>query len=242
MPLTKDAISDGELYLYQNSDGFRFGLDSILLATDLPELTNEHVVDLGAGNGAVGLMVASRHLDCRVQLVERQKSLYQLIEKNIAVNFLQSQAEALMVDVRDCRHHLDHQSADLVLCNPPYYKPGHGKQNVSPEKAAAHQELNGSLRDFIAAAKFVAKPKGKLKIVLPPFRLTDLTDIISGTDFGLRSLRYVHSRENEDAYLMECWLQRGTVSHVKVGPALILHEGDGFKKEVRRRFENAAKA
>ncbi len=241
MSLTKDAISDGELYLYQHSDGYRFGLDSILLATDLPNLTNERVVDLGAGNGAVGLMVASRHLDCSVQLVERQPSLFQLIEKNIVLNFLQDQVEALMIDVRDTRLHLKHQSADLVLCNPPYYKPGQGKRNFSVEKAAAHQELNGTLKDFIASAQFIAKPKGKLKIVLPPFRLTDLVSIIASTDFGLRSLRFVHSRETEDAYLMECWLQRGTVSHVKIAPALILHEGTAFRKEVRSRFEGAAK-
>ena len=147
-----------------------------------------------------------------------------------------------MIDIRDCRLHMKHQSADLILCNPPYYKPGQGKRNFSPEKAAAHQELNGTLKDFIAAAQFIAKPKGKLKLVLPPFRLTDLVSIVAATDFGLRSLRFVHSRESEDAYLMECWLQRGTVSHVKVAPALILHEGNAFKKEVRARFEGAAKS
>lgn len=242
MSITKDAISGGELYIYQNSEGYRFGLDSVLLATDLPKIEEgQRVVDLGAGNGAVGLMVAARCIDCQVLLVERQPSLFGLIEKNILLNFLQGQVSAQHMDIRDHRKNLVHQSADLVLCNPPYYKPGQGRRNLSPEKAAAHQELNGTLKDFIAAAQFVAKPKGKLKLILPPFRLSDLTGIVANSDFGLRSLRFVHSRESEDAYLMECWLQRGTASHVKVSPALILHEGTSFRKEVRERFENAAR-
>lgn len=243
MALTKDAISGGELFLYQTSDGYRFGLDAVLLATDLPDISGKHtIVDLGAGNGAVGLMVAARNENANVIFVERQPSLFDLIEKNIALNFLQDQADARLLDIRDHRKNLPPQSAELVLCNPPYYKPGQGKRNNSPEKAAAHHELHGTLKDFIQVGQYVAKPKGKMKLVLPPFRLPELIAIINPTDFGLRSLRFIHSRESEDAYLMEVWLQRGTVSNCKVVPALILHEGPSFRKEVRRRFDYAAKS
>lgn len=243
MGLTRDVISDGALVIQQSESGYRFGLDAVLLATDLPEIPRGgRVVDLGAGTGAVGLMVAKRRPDITLQSVEVQPSLHQLLQLNVATNGLQDRVTALKADVRQHQLLLSAHSADLVLMNPPYYRIGQGKVSPNRERAAAHQELHGGLRDFIVSAQYVLQPRGSLKLVLPPSRLADLMYEIGKTDFGARSVRFVHAKPGRDAYLMEWVFRRGSSFQLSVLPPLVLNseDHDGFTTEVRERFAGAA--
>lgn len=242
MGLTRDVVSDGALIIQQTESGYRFGLDAVLLATDIPELPHgAHVVDLGAGAGAVGLMIAKRRTDVSVLCMELQQPLHGLLRMNIEDNDLADRCTALKGDVRQHQLLLTPHSADLVVMNPPYYRIGQG--NVSPdrERAAAHQELNGTLRDFIMAARYVLKPRGYLKLVLPPQRLQDLTLEVHKTDFAAESARFVHAHLDRDAYLMEWVFRRGGARRMTVRPPLVLNQPDGgFTPEVRNRFAGAA--
>lgn len=241
MALTRDVVSDGALVIQQSESGYRFGLDAVLLATDLPHIPFEgHVIDLGAGTGAVGLMVARRRRDISVEMLEVQQSLYELLLLNIRENSLERRVTALKGDVRQHQLLLSAHSADLVLMNPPYYRIGQGRASPNRERAAAHQELHGTLRDFIVAAQYVLKPRGFLKLVLPPLRLSDLLFEVRKSDFSLQSVRFVHAKPGRDAYLMEWVFRRGGSGQLSVLPPLTLNEGEGFTPEVRDRFASAA--
>lgn len=241
MALTRDVISDGALVIQQSETGYRFGLDAVLLATDIPDVPVEgRVVDLGAGTGAVGLMVARRRPDLRVLALEVQQSLYQLVVLNIETNGLTERVRVVHGDVREHQLLLSPHSADLVLMNPPYYRLGQGRPSPDRERAAAHQEMNGTLRDFLVAAQYVLHPRGFLKLVIPPLRLSDLLLEIRKTDFAPHSVRFVHARASRDAYLMEWVFRRGGTSQLAVRPPLVLNTDDGFTPEVRERFAGAA--
>ncbi len=242
MKLTRDVVSDGALVIFQSESGYRFGLDAVLLATDLPELPEgARVADLGAGSGAVGLMIASRRPDATVDSVELQSSLYELLERNIQYNGLEGRVNPISGDVRQHTLLLKPHSADLVVCNPPYYRVGQGKASPVRERAVAHQEMNGTLRDFLKAAQYVAKPRGLLKLVIPPLRLSDLMLDIARTDFFPVSVRFIHARPGRDAYLMEWVFRRGSAPQFRVLEPLVLHGEDGFREEVRARFSTAAR-
>ena len=242
MELTRDVVSDGALIIMQSKEGYRFGLDAVLLATEIPDVPlGGTVVDLGAGNGAVGLMIAKRRPDIRVICLEVQRTLVDLLERNIAENELASRVTSVYGDVRQHRLLLKPQSADLVVSNPPYYRTGQGRPSPNRERAAAHQELNGTLRDFVVAAQYVAKPRASLKLVIPPMRLSDLNYDVRMSDFLHDTCRFVHARANRDAYLMEWVFRRGGAPNFAVKPPLILHgDDDQFLPEVTRRFAKAA--
>ena len=244
MAVTRDVVSDGALVIQQTESGYRFGLDAVLLATDLPELPrNGHVVDLGAGAGAVGLMIAKRRPDVTMLGLELQHALHALLRINIDENDLAERCMAIKGDVRQHQLLLSPHTADLVVTNPPYYRIGQGKASPDRERAAAHQELNGNLRDFIVAAQYVLRPRGYLKLVLPPIRLTDLTLEIQKTDFTAESVRFVHAEAERDAYLMEWVFRRGGARRMSVRPPLVLNSPEGgFTREVRNRFAGAALA
>lgn len=242
MELTRDVVSDGALTIIQSKEGYRFGLDAVLLATDLPEVPEGGtVVDLGAGSGAVGLMIAKRRPDVQIVAIEVQKSLYDLLQKNVFENHLLRQFTTIHADIRQHRLLLKPHSADLVVANPPYYRPGQGRPSPNRERATAHQELNGTLRDFIVAAQYVAKPRAEMKLVIPPMRLSDLVFDVRKSDFMASTVRFVHAKADRDAYLMEWLFRRGGASNFAVRPPLILNDADDtFTPEVKERFARAA--
>lgn len=236
--LTRDLLFDGELAIWQRREGYRFGLDALLLATDIPELPTEAtVVDLGAGQGVVGLTVAHRHPDCRVVAVERQQSLLELLERNIAENDLDN-VEIVAGDLRDYREHLTPHSADLVLCNPPYYPTGSRRPSPIRERAEARHELHGDLADFVAASAYVLKQRGWLQMFTPPLRMTDALSAAEPTDLSAVALRFYHTHREDDAYLVQYRWRRGGAPDFAIRPPLYIYQSEGvYSPEVARRIQ-----
>jgi len=242
--ITRDTISDGAITVLQRREGYRFGIDAILLATDLPDYPSDGtVVELGAGQGVVSLCVASRHPEITVVAVERQETLFELLEANIERNDLSGRTTALNEDVRDVDEWAAAHAADLVLCNPPYYRKGQRRTSEDAERAAARNELAGTLSDFVDAAQYVLDQRGRLKLVVPPLRTRDLYRAAEGTDFSFESVRYFHSRRGEEAYLGEYVLRRGGAPDVRVRSPLFVYDGgETYSPEVRRRIEAAGES
>lgn len=236
---TCDVIFNGAAQIYQLKRGFRFGTDALLLATDLPAVgANATIVDLGSAHGPVTLAIASKNPQARVIAVERQPSLFELLVESIELNAF-SQVEGILVDVREIRTRLKSHMADLVVCNPPYFREGEQRISSDVVRAGAHHELNGVLKDFIDAARYVLKPTGYLKLITPPLRIPDVFSAIEGTDLRMKCMRFVHSRPDRDAYLVEYVLRRGAAPDFLVRPPLFLHELDGTQgEEVSQRLQN----
>ncbi|QDG51547.1 methyltransferase [Persicimonas caeni] len=238
---TRDVLGDEELTILQHERGYRFGLDALLLATDLPEMgAAPTIVELGAAQGIVSLCVARQWEEARVVAVERQDSLFGLLEQNIALNNLSERVDAVHGDVRDFRDLFDAHSADLVVCNPPYFRQGERRPSSHAQRAAARHELHGELADFVDAARYVLGQRGRLKVILPPIRLADLMHAAEGTDLTFESMRFFHSREDTDAYLVESVLRRGGAPDLKVRPPLYIYQNaHDYTEEVQRRIEQA---
>ena len=59
MPIVKNDLFDyTNRYIYQDSDCFKFSLDSILLAEYIPVKDNQSIVDMCAGNMAIPLILS----------------------------------------------------------------------------------------------------------------------------------------------------------------------------------------
>jgi tRNA1Val (adenine37-N6)-methyltransferase len=238
---TIDVISD-RLKIRQSRKGYRFGLDALLLSTDLPELGEDAPViyELGAGQGAVSLSIASREPSWRVVAIERQPQLFEHLRENITLNALEN-VEARELDLRDHRDALEPHVADLVLFNPPYFPEGARRPSANLERAGAHIELHGGIGDFMAAACYVLKHRGWLKLILPPFRLPELLSVLPGLDIKLVSLRFFHADPAQDAYLFECVLRRGGALDVRIITPLFIRGEDGcYTDEVAGRLAGAA--
>lgn len=235
--LTRDLLFDGDLAVWQRKKGYRFGLDALLLPTDLPDVAPDAtVVDLGAGQGVVGLTVAHQNPRMQVIAVERHPSLLELLRRNIEANEL-GNVEVVAGDLRDYRDLLNPHCADLVLANPPYYPTGSRRPSPIRERAVARHELHGDLNDFVSAAAYVLDQRGWLQMFTPPIRMTDALAAADPTDLSPESLRFYHTNRRQDAYLVQYRWRRGGAPDFAIKPPLYIYREEGvYTPEVADRI------
>src|SRR5690554_435300 len=266
-PLTRDYIGKPSasapgrgLTIFQHQRGYRFGLDALLLATDLRRFgladaradaaaTRPTVVELGAAQGIVALCIARQFPQVDVVALERQEALFELLNRNIEVNHLGDQVRGIRVDIRTIvaggstndQPGIAAHSADLGVCKPPDFREGACCLSQNPERAAARHELRGGVSECVDAARYILTQRGHLKIILPPIRLAELLSCAAGSDLALETLRFFHSRAATDAYLVECVLRRGGSPDMRVLPPLYIYQNaDDYSDEVRQRVDDAA--
>lgn len=99
--------------------GTRFFLDQV------PGSANfQNIVDLGCGNGVVGLIAAERNPEAELTFVDESFMAVASAEINFHTAF--SDHRKARFQVTDCLSGLPADSADLVLNNPPFHQQGQG--------------------------------------------------------------------------------------------------------------------
>src|SRR5690348_11156735 len=153
---TIDTILGGALTIVQPAIGYRFAIDSILLARFARPRQFARVLELGAGCGVVSIMVAALHHPKEIAAIELQPPLATLIAHNAALNGTAA-VRAICADLRQSIGGLSPAAYDYVLANPPYREPYRGRQSPDPDRRAARSSIAATLTDFIRTAARYAK-------------------------------------------------------------------------------------
>ena len=175
-PATDDSLLHGRLVLRQPARGHRVNLDAVLLtafaATCRPPRPPPsggpafaRAADLGAGTGAVGLLLRRGGLVGRCTCVEAEPELAALCRENAAVNGLADTVDVLAADLRDGLPRSLDGTCELVVANPPYLPLAEGRASPDPLRAAQRHELRGGLPEFVAAARRLLVPGGRLALI-----------------------------------------------------------------------------
>lgn len=116
-----DQLYAEGIQIIQSREVFSFSIDAVLLA-NFPALPKKgQIVDLCAGNGAVGLF-ASKKTSARILQIELQSRLADMGQRSIQLNQLEQQLTMVELDLSFATSVVSPDSVDLVLCNPPYFK------------------------------------------------------------------------------------------------------------------------
>jgi 16S rRNA G1207 methylase RsmC len=115
-----------------------------------PQLNDLNIIDLGCGNGVIGLSVLHQFPDANVHFIDESYMAVCSSKENVSKNFPDSVAQC-QFSVNDCLTGLDTESVDLILCNPPFHQ-----QNAVTDHIA-WQMFRDSYR--------VLKKGGELRIV-----------------------------------------------------------------------------
>ena len=177
--------------LRQARDQFRLGTDALLLADFARPKPGAAICELCAGAGAVSLLLAGRDPRCRVTAVELQAEACALARENIRENGLGERVTLVEGDLREYRTLLPAGRFDDVVCNPPYYPVGAGKQARRPAVAAARTELFCTVEDVCAAAGWLLRTGGSLWMVHLPSRLCDVFCALRAAGLEPKRLRPV---------------------------------------------------
>ena len=239
--ISHDTLLGGRLHCRQHRHGYRFSIDALLLAAFCAPRPTDHILDLGAGCGVIGLLISHAHPSTSITFYELQPALCQLITANIRVNDLTERCRLLAGDVRT-RQGLAAESMDYVLCNPPYGRLSSGRINPDSEQAIARHELRADLADFIQAAAFVVKNRGKVAFVYPARFLPRLLDGLARQRLTAKRLRLVHSYPGSTARLLLVEAVKNGGEELRVLPPLFIYlrrNGD-YDPEVAAMLEYGA--
>ena len=89
---------------------------------NLPDVAkNSQVIDLGCGNGVIGLTILANQPSANIQFFDESHMAISSAELNIKNN-LPDVASQCQFHLNDCLTNVESNSVDLILCNPPFHQ------------------------------------------------------------------------------------------------------------------------
>ena len=229
--VTRDALFGGALPFWQPARGYRVNVDSLLLATFAHGQRARHVVDLGAGVGAVTLSLAHLGPVARASAVERDPAIAALCEKNFAEHGLD--AQVLVADLATGLPRSLRQSADLVLCNPPFFEPGERR----PASAGRESARAGALAPFLRAARIaLGRGGGRVVFVYPARSLERFLHAAEAAALSAKRLRFVHPFLERPARVALVELKAAKPGGLVIEPPLVEWQKRGVASEELSRW------
>lgn len=243
---TLEDLGRANLKMYQLKDGFRFGLDSVLLSwfaasfvrngntsSNSSKVTAKtpRVLELGAGCGACTLLMHGRKPGVKIDAVEIMNTSCDVLEENIRINNLSDKVRAFNADIRKLPDEVRAIQYDIVMFNPPFFLEENGPKTTSAksvERLNGRFEENGSLNDFVRiAASRVVPTSGVVVMIMKGNRLTDSINAFEINKITPTHLLAVHPFEDKNAASFLLCGKRGIKgSELKILPPLILNSRD----------------
>ncbi|WP_417718497.1 tRNA1(Val) (adenine(37)-N6)-methyltransferase [Salipiger sp.] len=119
--LSRDAFLGGRATLCQPRDGYRAGIDPVLLAATVPARPGDTVLELGCGAGAALVCLGVRVGSLALTGIEVQPGYAALARVNLAEN--QLSGTVIEADITAPPPPIRAQSFHHVMANPPYFLP-----------------------------------------------------------------------------------------------------------------------
>ena len=185
--------------IIQNSEGFCFGIDAVLLSDFAKNIKNKSkVLDLGTGTGILPILLAGKTNLEKIIGVEIQKDVYDMAKRSIALNKLENRCEIINENILNLEKIYKKNSFDVIVTNPPYKENNTGLKNESEKKLISRHELTANLEDFIRVSSNLLKDKGELYMVHRPERLVDIIENLRKYKLEPKQIRFVCPNVNKE--------------------------------------------
>lgn len=213
--LTRDAFLGGKLQLWQPRQGYRAGVDPVLLAASVPAKAGQSVLDLGCGVGTAALCLGARVPGLCLTGVEREPLYAELARRN--------GLDVFVADLTDMPPALRDQSFDHVLANPPYFdrRAGHRAEDAGREVALG---IDTPLSAWVRAAARRLRHKGYLHMIHRAERVPDLLAAAEGS-LGSPELWPICPRIGKPAELVIFQARKNGKADFRLHAPVILHTG-----------------
>ena len=232
-----DDLQYKGLKIIQNTNGFCFGVDSVLLTEFAKDMKkNKTIVDLGTGTGIIGILLSKKVEASKVIGIEIQKDVAEMASRSVELNNLQNTMQILNEDVKNLS--LEKNSFDYVVTNPPYKKVGTGIINKEDKQIISRHETTVNLDEWIKVASNLLKDNGAIYMVHRPERLNEIIENLRKYRLEPKRIRFVYPKISKDANLVLIKAVKYANSFLKVEKPLIIYNEDGsYTDEILKIYE-----
>ena len=240
--VSHDSLFDGKLVCLQHKEGYRFSIDSVILAHFIRPEKGDIILDLGSGCGIISLILGYRWKDVLKSItgVEKQSSLVNLAKHNITLNRFDKLCHVFKGDVKSLFETVDRESFTKVLCNPPFFQSGTGRINKNREALLARHQISATLSDFISAAAAAVKNRGATYFIYPAQGLGDLLLLSKENRLEPKQIMFVYSypqpHKCAELVLVKCLKNGGNGVDIMAPFYVYIEKNGAYSPEMARYY------
>ena len=222
------------MLLYQPESGYCYNSDSVFLYDFISSFEPRgRMLDVGAGCGVVGLLVARDNPKVQLEAVEKQDVFAQYAIKNAEVNtigYIMHQGDFLDFD--------DKKGYDYIISNPPFYHDGVDKSSDAMRHAARYS-LHLPLMPFFKKVSRTLRPQGHFVFCYDPKQFGLICAALDAVKLRVVDVQFVHPKVDRPASLVMVHARKNSKSLSKVWPPFVTFEGDTFSDQARAVYAKA---
>ena len=194
--IQKNDLFDYGTHIFQNTNYFKFSIDSILLAEFVSFKSHQTVLDMCTGNAPIPLILSTKDDTLKIDAVEIQKEVFDLAKRSIEHDDYKN-INLVNADIKDYKSKLKY---DIVICNPPFFKVDeHSILNENIVKRIARHEVAITLKEVIEIAKNNLNENGKFYIVNRTNRFLETINELQNKRLGIRKICFIYTKDNREA-------------------------------------------
>ena len=236
MLTTDGSLLAGRVRYSQPADGYRTGIEPVLLAASVPARRGQRVLEGGVGAGAGLLCLACRVPGILGTGVEIDPAMAALARRNIEAN---GQAE-LTVETADLAAWQPSQTFDHAFSNPPWHDAAATPSLLARRRLATH-EGSLTLDAWIGALQRPLVSGGTLSLLVPAGHTGRVLAGLHGNGFGRVVLVPLWPKTGRDAKLLLLQGCKGRRDPDRITAGLVLHDDDGrFSPGAQSLLQDAA--
>lgn len=222
-----DDLQRNGYRIIQNTKGFCFGMDAVLLSGFAFVKPRERAIDLGTGTGIIPILLEAKCQGEHYTGLEIQEEMADMARRSVALNQLEKKVSVVTGDIREASRLFGAASFDVVTSNPPYMNDAHGLKNPELPKAIARHEVLCTLEDVAGQAARLLKPGGRFYLVHRPHRLIEIITALTRVKLEPKRMKLVHPFVDKEANMVLIEAVRGGKSMIKVEAPIIVYKEPG---------------
>ena len=241
MKVLNDLLWDGELKIFQDTEKFKFSLDSILIANFVTlNKSIDKILDIGTGNAPIPLMITKR-TKAQIDGVEIQKESFDLAVESVKYNNLDNQINLIYGDIKELYKTMDNNSYDTIVSNPPYFK-SNTKVPINASKCLARNEQTLTINDIFTIAKKLLKDGGNIAVVIDTERLVEVIEIMKECSIEPKRLQFVYPKNTKNSKIMLIEGTKNGNEGIKIlNPIYIQNEENNYTDYIENLLKNFGK-
>lgn len=229
------VLNFDNLKIVQDTDGFKFSLDSILLANFVTlNKSSKKIMDIGAGNGIISILLGQK-TNAHIDGVEIQKESYLNFVQSIKINNLEDKISCYNCDIKDFYKSIESDTYDVIVSNPPYFS-GMNQSKNDMKKIARHN-VSLDYKDVIIISKKLLKNNGLLSIVHRPEMLMEIMFYMRKNNIEPKKVRFVYPYKGKNANILLIEGAKNGKPGLKILEPLYVYEDGNYTQEIKKYFK-----
>ncbi|MDO4344230.1 MAG: tRNA1(Val) (adenine(37)-N6)-methyltransferase [Eubacteriales bacterium] len=222
-----DELQRNGYRIIQNSDGFCFGMDAVLLSGFARVKERECAIDLGTGTGIIPILLEAKTEGTHFTGLEIQERSADMARRSVQLNDLSDKISIIQGDIREAVSIFGRASFDVVTSNPPYMTGSHGLVNPDMPKAVARHEILCTLEDVVSQAAQLLRENGRFYLVHRPFRLAEIMNVMIKHRLEPKRMKLVYPYIDREPNMVLLEGLKGGRSRITVEKPLIVYKEPG---------------